>query len=151
MTITSMETKPNNQPIIADLSALISLAVVTDANHQAARDSLQGTARTGRSILIPSEVFAETVNTLGKKFGHRQAIDATTLLLDASFFVVIPATDLIRRDALTLFGTVAADVSYTDCLVMVAADTYETREIFGFDEMFEKRGYHLPSPQKEAA
>jgi len=144
-----METKPRKQSIIADASALVSLAIVTDANHQAARQSLQAAA--ARSILIPSEVFAETVNILGKKFGHERAIAATKLVLDASFFVVVPTTDIIRQDALKLFGAVPEDVSYTDCLVMATADKYETRVIFGFDEIFGKKGYSVPPRLKEVA
>jgi len=44
-----------------------------------------------------------------------------------------------------------ASVSYTDCLVMVMAEQHGTVEIFGFDEIFSRRGFFLPALHKKAA
>jgi hypothetical protein len=43
--------------------------------------------------------------------------------------------------------------SFVDCLVMAtAAFYYDTREIFGFDAVFGRNGFHLPgNAEKQAA
>jgi predicted nucleic acid-binding protein len=42
--------------------------------------------------------------------------------------------------------------SFVDCLVMATATFYDTREIFGFDAVFGKNGFHLPgNAEKQAA
>jgi predicted nucleic acid-binding protein len=137
--------------IIADSSALISLAIVSDSNHVLAKTYMQQTAQAGRSIIVPSEVFAETVNILGKKFGHKQALEAVQIFSDTAVFLIRPTSDLIRSMGLDMFGGVETSVSYTDCLVMAMAEQLSTVDIFGFDEIFSKRGFALPGKQKQRA
>jgi hypothetical protein len=44
----------------------------------------------------------------------------------------------------------AAGIFY--CLVMASASFYDTREIFGFDAVFGRNGFHLPGiAEKQAA
>ena len=31
---------------------------------------------------------------------------------------------------------------FTDCIVMANADSFKTKDIFGFDEVFRKNGYN---------
>lgn len=144
-----METK--SKTIVADSSGLISLLIETDQNHTKA-SALAGQLRDEpASIIIPSEVLAETLNILGKKFGHQQAADVVDDLLQSAGFVVTPSSDIARRDALALFKSMTASVSYTDCLVMAMAEQYGTVAIFGFDEIFGKHGYTLPSERRKAA
>jgi len=137
--------------VVADSSALISLAIVSDSNHVFAKTYMQQTAQAGRSIIVPSEVFAETVNILGKKFGHKRALEAVQIFSDTAVFLIRPTSDLIRSMALDMFGGVETSVSYTDCLVMAMAEQHGTVDIFGFDEIFSTRGYFLPSARKAAA
>jgi predicted nucleic acid-binding protein len=140
-----MATKPKlSQNIIADSSALISLFVTTDTNNTKARSILTKISKAERTIIIPSEVFAETINLIGKKFSHAQAIEAASLLLNADMFIITPTTAIARENALKEFGVMSKGVSYTDCLVMTVADLYRTTDIFGFDEIFLKSGYQLP-------
>jgi predicted nucleic acid-binding protein len=144
MTI-SMETKPNSPPyIIADSSALISLVVTTDINNKKARSIVTAVSKAENIIVIPSEVFAETINLLGKKFTHTQAMEAASLLLNADLFIIKPTTAVMRQNALKEFGGMPKSVSYTDCLVISVADTHGTTNIFGFDDIFRKSGYRLP-------
>ena len=42
-------------------------------------------------------------------------------------------------------------VSFVDCLVMATATFYGTREIFGFDAVFERNGFHLPGKAEQQA
>jgi predicted nucleic acid-binding protein len=147
-----METRSNDDRlIIADASGLVSVAIDTDANHQRAIATATQLAKNASMIIIPSEIFAETINILGKKFGHASALHTAQTLLKSPDFLVIDTEELTRLSALELFQTTPAGVSFTDCLVMATADEYETREIFGFDEIFSKKGYQVPAPLEQAA
>src|SRR3954470_16575568 len=98
-----------NSTIIADSSALISLTVTTDSNHATARAYIEKLAA-GNTIVVPTEIFAETVNMLGKKFGHARAIQAAQILADFPAFVIQPSPDLTRGMALDVFEVVGVDV-----------------------------------------
>jgi predicted nucleic acid-binding protein len=144
-----MET--SSPTIVADSSGLISLTLESDSNHLAAMAIANEFVGAQTRALIPAEVFAETLNILGKKFGHERAAQASDAILESSAFLVVPTSDTVRLDAVELFRTVPAGVSYTDCLVMVTADHHNTRVVFGFDEIFSKQGYKLPGALKAAA
>jgi predicted nucleic acid-binding protein len=106
-----------------------------------------------RLIILPSEVLAETINILGKKFGHEVATQAGRKFLDfeGQFAVTLTDADELRF-ALDLFEKQKGSVSFTDCVVMAVADQYNTQDIFGFDEQFEDAGYNRLAPAgKEAA
>jgi predicted nucleic acid-binding protein len=141
--------KPN-RTIIADASGLISLTVTTDSNHGVAKTYIEALLP-DKAIVVPTEIFAETVNLLGKKFGHGKAIEAVQILADFAWFTIEPTSDLVRDRALEIFEDVGQDVSYTDCLVMAMAEQHGTIDIFGFDEIFFKRGFSLPTAQRQAA
>jgi predicted nucleic acid-binding protein len=137
--------------IIADSSALISLVIASDDYHATAEKLIQDIAAVNRIVIIPCEIFAETVNILGKKFGHALTVDAVKVLLDGGVFSIEDTRDADRREALEWFRSMSEGVSYTDCLVMVVATSSKTKEIFGFDDAFRKQGYYLPEAKKEAA
>jgi predicted nucleic acid-binding protein len=134
-----------NSLIIVDSSGLISLAIKSDSNHRIAVSIANNFVGAQTRALIPAEVFAETLNILGKKFGHDPAAQASDAIRESAAFIVTPTSDTVRLDAVELFRSVPASVSYTDCLVMVTASHHKTRDIFGFDEIFTKRGYQLPA------
>jgi predicted nucleic acid-binding protein len=138
-----METR-HKLTIIADSSALVSLIVITDSNHHRAASFIEQLSSVD-SVVIPSEIFAEALNLLGKKFGHEQALQAAYSFLEAELFTVVPSTDVARMKALELYGTLATGDSYTDALVMAIADYHGTNAVFGFDDVFSKRGYRIPS------
>ena len=130
-----------NSPIIADSSALVSLASITDSNHQLAISLSNQLTKTNRQLVIPSDVFAETINTLGKKVSHNMAFGTASEILKSDSSIITEANPTIRQNALDKFQNQPESVSYTDCIVMAFADEYETKEIFGFDEVFRKNGY----------
>ena len=102
---------------------------------------------------MPSEALAETINILGKKFGHDLAVEAAQSFLHPdSQYLVIP-TELIQlHAAVALFRQLKASVSFTDSIVMAVADEYHTKDIFGFDKQFEDAGYgRLQPAAKQAA
>src|SRR3954454_11527706 len=108
-----METKSNT--ILADSSGLISLLIDTDYNHAKAKALAQSLNEEESAVFIPSEILAETINILGKKYGHAQAARFVESLLESMIFVVKPSSDNAREDALRMFKSVNASVSYTDC------------------------------------
>ena len=128
-------------PIIADTSALISLASITDQNHILARKTSLFVKRGDYSLIVPGEIVTETTNTLGKKISHKIAIYTAVTLIGSNELAIIETTSNIRKEALELFKRQSESVSFTDCLVMVFADTFKTELIFGFDEAFKKNGY----------
>lgn len=141
-------------PIIADSSALVSLATTTDHNHKVATEAALRLREANRPIIVPSDILVETINILGKRSGHATAVKtADSLLSPESQFVIIETTSYLEI-ALEKFKRESQAVSLTDCIVMAVADYYSTKEIFGFDKQFENAGYVRLKPStdwKEAA
>lgn len=128
-------------PVIIDTSAFISLGTITDSNHKKAQEISNRIKEENISIVVPGDIFTETMNVIGRKVGHKAAVmQANDIFLDRSL-IVSETTSHIRQDALDKFQKQPESVSFTDCIVMAFADEYETKEIFGFDESFKKNGY----------
>jgi predicted nucleic acid-binding protein len=145
---TSMETKTDSSNIvIADSSALVALTNPNDFDHQRALTRKAELEALQASILIPTEVFSETVNIMGKKFGHALASEAAEVMMSAPLFLVVDCSSAYTA-ALERFRQAPDSVSFTDCLVLASADHYNTKQIFGFEEYFQKQGYEIPSPDE---
>ena len=94
---------------------------------------------------MPYDVYAETVNMVGKKQGHAKAYEVGQFLSKTAPFLVIDSSPTAGEQALAQLLTLPASVSYTDAVVMAVADEYRTQKIFGFDEAFANCGYeHIP-------
>ena len=134
----------NLQYIITDSSSLVSLLSEDDSNFQKAKKLVSKIKNTLGRILIPAEVYSETMNVLGKKIGHTLTVEKINNFLDSPIVIIIESNNEIRLAALAMFQKSPSSVSYTDCLVMAFADHFETKIILGFDEVFTKSGYKLP-------
>ena len=130
--------------VIVDSSALFSLFIKTDFNHNKAKQISKHLLEKNASIIVPGEVFAESVNIVGKKLNHEMAITIGKTVLEHKTLIIVAADDQTRSTAFDKFQKQSESVSFTDCLVMAFADKYKTKEIFGFDEAFGKNGYKLP-------
>jgi predicted nucleic acid-binding protein len=142
-----METESRQkQPfLIADSSGLVSLTSQADRNHPHALRAAQSLEQSPATILVPYDVFAETVNIVGKKQGHTKAYEIGRLLSTTAPFLLIDSSPADREKALSHLLTLSASVSYTDAVVMAVADEYHTEKIFGFDAAFASCGYeHIP-------
>ncbi len=128
-----------NSTIIADTSGLISLITPHDSNHSKAKEI----SKEIHNLIIPGEIITETINVLGRKESHQKAIEVAEWLFSESAYNIVEMTEVIRLNALEIFKTQAESVSYTDCIVMAIADSFNTRDIFGFDQAFRKNGYSL--------
>lgn len=129
------------QVIIADSSALFSLLIDTDVNHKKAIKISDKYLKEEGIAIVPSEVFSELINILGKKFDHMAVVKAITGILRSKTFLIENTLGASRYVAIKKFQHQPKSVSFTDCLVMAFADFYETKEIFGFDEAFRRNGY----------
>lgn len=130
-----------NKPLIIDTSAFISLGTITDSNYQRAQSISGYIKKENRTIIVPGDIFTETMNVIGRQVGHKAAIiQANDIFLDQTLEVV-EITPQVRQNALNKFKKQSKSVSFTDCIVMAFADEYETKEIFGFDESFKQNGY----------
>jgi predicted nucleic acid-binding protein len=131
-----------NKTIILDTSAIISLNAL-DSNHDRAVQIVEALAQSGATLVIPADVFTETLNVAGKKLGREKQLEIAHKLGESGQFV-IASTQNVLKSALEMLPQMAESVSFTDCIVMAAAKHWETRYIFGFDEVFSKQGYKLP-------
>lgn len=130
-----------NKPLIIDTSAFISLGTITDNNYQTAQGIGSYIKEENRTIIIPGDIFTETMNVIGRQIGHKAAImQANDIFLDQTL-TIIEMTSRVRQNALDKFKKQSESVSFTDCIVMAFADEFETKEIFGFDGVFRKNGY----------
>lgn len=144
--MTNICMEKTDQPIIADTSALVSLATETDHNHKPATEAASQLRSSNRPIILPADVFAETINILGRRSGHETALRAAeSFLRPESHFILIDTRACIEP-ALEKFRDKPQAVSFTDCIVMAVADEYGTRDIFGFDKQFADAGYHRLEP-----
>ncbi len=133
-----------SKPVIIDTSALVSLVSDADSNHRSAVAISTRIASDHRPVVLPGEVFTETLNIVGKKISREKQLDLGSDLLTSQTFTIIETSSEIRRLAFEKLRKQPASVSYTDCVVMAFADYFETTDIFGFDQTFRKNGYTLP-------
>src|SRR5262249_10946917 len=115
----------------------------TDSNHQRAVAISSDILKAHRPVVVPGEIVTETLNVVGKRQGHRDALRIGEVVFSSPEYLIAETTEDIRTAAIEHFRTSANSVSYTDCLVMAFADRYQAEDIFGFDEAFRKSGYHL--------
>lgn len=140
--------KPSSPIIVADSSGLVSLAVVNDRNHQVAVGEARRLLKVQANVIVPGEVFAETVNVLGNKSGHEAALWVARELSAGATFSIADSTEDLRMEALERFKGQPASVSFTDCIVMAVADFYSTNTVFGFDQVFARNGYRALSARR---
>ena len=145
--------------VILDSSALIAQINVKDLWHKKANTVSEFIERTDRQVILPAEVLAETLNRIGNNVGRQDAVLAGNALVERNETgdILITQSNMeIISATLNLLKTVSEPqdkrASFVDCLVMATAAFYDTREIFGFDTVFEKNGFQLPGEaEKQAA
>ena len=134
--------------VIADTSALVALVVEDDATHGAALRAAEKVKGARQRTIVPAEVFAETVNILGKLESNSVAITAADYLLASPSFLIVGSNPELLASGIDLLRRQKASVSFIDALVMAYADRYETKHIFGFDKAFIRNGYETPDNPK---
>lgn len=133
-----------HKPVIVDTSAFYALYSIDDALHHKARNIATHLFQDNRRTILLGDVVTELLNILGKKLGKQTQEELGETILTSSAFDIVESDLSLRELALKKLKQISISISYTDCLVMALADIYETTEIFGFDEIFKKKGYILP-------
>ena len=140
----SIETTKAESLIIADTSGLYSLINPFDRNHNFIVQAARELTTEATALLVPWDIFVETINTTGKKNGHDLALSVARYLQETPLFAIaITADRSVFDDALARYAEQPQSVSFTDCIVMAVADSYQTKEIFGFDLAFARNGYRI--------
>jgi predicted nucleic acid-binding protein len=129
--------------IILDTSTIISLNAL-DSNHDRAVQIVESLAQSDVTLIIPTDVFTETLNLAGKKLGRQKQLEIAQKLGESGQFLIVSTKDILES-ALELLPQMAESVSFTDCIVMACAKHWDTPYIFGFDAVFAKQGYKLPT------
>ena len=131
--------------VVLDTSAFLSLGNLADYNYQKATQISKIIANQESTVIVPSDVFTEIANVVGRKISHKAAVMQSQKILSSEMFTIIESSNDIRLSALDMFKKQSESVSFTDCVVMAVADYYETKDIFGFDGIFKKNGYKIPT------
>lgn len=132
-----------NNSSVLDSSAILSLYLIEDSNHEQAIKASHNLETDSYSLILPGEVISEVLNFMGKKFLRSDQIKIGNYLLDSEEFIIIETDDIIRSNAFSKLQNTAQSVSYTDCIVMAVADHFNTKTIFGFNHAFVTNGYTL--------
>lgn len=127
--------------IIVDSSGFFSLYVETDSNNFRSIKASETLAKEKKLLIVPDAVFLELINALGKKINHDIAEKVAQYILHSKTYVLENTSREIALKSLAIFREQPRSISFTDCIVMVFADEFGTKEIFGFDEAFRKNGY----------
>ena len=115
----------NKQTIIFDSSGLTALMNETDAFHQQAlkmSDIL--TDRASWRVILPCEIFAETVTALSKRVNRAAGATAAEAILErlrTGDFVFVETNPLVYKTAIDLLRSAKGSrgaPSFFDCLVM---------------------------------
>ncbi len=133
-----------HKPVIVDTSAFYALYSIDDALHKRAKDIAKQLFQDNRRTVLLGDILTELLNIVGKKLGKQTQEELGTTILSSTAFDIVEADLSLRELALKKLKQISISISYTDCLVMALADIYETTEIFGFDDIFRKKGYVLP-------
>ena len=149
----------SKQTIIFDSSGLTALINETDEFHNRALQMSEILTDSAYwKVILPHEIFAETVTALSKRVSREAGAKAAWAILDrqkAGDFVFVETDALVYKTAIDLLRTAKGSrgaPSFFDCLVMAFARHYQTPYIFGFDDAFAKNGYRLPeAAEKEQA
>ncbi len=134
--------------IIFDSSGLISLVKTDDFLHEKAIIVAKILTSDGWKVLLPYEILAESLNTIGKLISMKSSIKVGDAVLEqyaTKELAFIQSEPHIVTNALMIAKTATGTPSYIDCLVMALADEYRTQYVFGFDATFKKNGYYLPN------
>jgi predicted nucleic acid-binding protein len=107
----SMKKPESVTVVVADTSGLMSLLVDTDANHHKALAQSQVFDESLGAVIIPSHVFSELMNVLGKKLGHKVAVSAGQQILTTPQYLIVES-DKELEETLERFARQPSSVSF---------------------------------------
>ncbi len=99
---------------IADTSALYALFSTTDVHHDEALDRL----RSPETVMIPSEIWSETISLIQYRQGFGTAVSSGKALLGLPHVELLPSTIEILRHSWNIYRRSKGDLSLPDCVVV---------------------------------
>jgi predicted nucleic acid-binding protein len=130
------------RPVLVDTSALVALAMPTDAQHPAAVDTLAELKRKRTPLLATTDIFDETVTLLLLWGGYARAIEMGELLRASRLLELVSVDDQARDEAWRLFQEhKIPNLSFTDCTSAAIMERLELEEVFAFDSDFRGFGF----------
>ena len=114
---------------IADTSALYALFARADAHHKDASEAVE--AR--EAIVVPAEIFSETLALIQYRQGFAAARDAGAFLRGIPHLRIRPSPERVITDAWGTFETSRGQLSFPDAVV-VAWCRKEGAAPFAFDK-----------------
>src|SRR5262249_56403133 len=108
----------------------VSLATGTDQNHEPATKAATKLRTASRPIILPADVYVETINVLGKKSGHETALKVASELMHPESQFLLIETHMYLIAAIEKFKNQPPGVSLTDCIVMAVAGEYPHPDIY---------------------
>lgn len=99
---------------VGDTSALYALFSELDVHHAAAKREFEN----AEPILIPSEIFAETLSLIQLRRGFREAVAAGEFLRQLPQVEIRPSTRQLLEDAWDRYRTGGGKLSFHDSVVV---------------------------------
>lgn len=124
-----------------DTSALIALAVRSDANHAAAAEFLRESARQGRRFVVGRPVLIEYLDGVTKRVGKKQAILQLHLLEGSTIMRIEHDAEEDHERARELFIRYDDQpIDMTDALSFAIMERLDLKEVFAFDADLDVHG-----------
>lgn len=99
---------------IADTSLLYALFSSNDVHHDEAMEEM----RDPETILIPSEIWFETISLIHHRQGFGEAVDAGNFLLQLPHIELLPSRMDIMRASWNTYRRSKGELSFVDCVVV---------------------------------
>ena len=128
--------------VFVDTSALIALAVRSDANHRAASSHLKRTLEEGTRMVIGRPVLIEYIDGVTKRVGKRAAIEQLRLIEASAAMRVeedIPDDHARAREVFLQYDD--QEIDMTDSLSFAMMERLGMRDVFTFDRDFAVHGF----------
>ncbi|HYS99373.1 MAG TPA: PIN domain-containing protein [Thermoplasmata archaeon] len=119
---------------VADTSFLYALFSKTDVFHVRARKA----AASADSILIPNEIYSETVSLIQYRRGFTAAREAGAWMRSQTRIQILAASRSLLDRSWGIFRTARGRLSYPDCLVLAWCRERRTKPL-AFDSTILRR------------
>ena len=130
--------------IFVDTGALLGRYLARDQHHEQAVAGWKRIQTGGIPFLTSNLVLSEAFTLLGRFAGCRFAAETGRLLYGSCGDRILRPDVADERQALELIEKYAdQEVSFCDCVSFVLMRKNRVREVFGFDQHFERAGFLL--------
>ncbi|MBI5053097.1 MAG: type II toxin-antitoxin system VapC family toxin [Chloroflexi bacterium] len=124
---------------LIDTSAIYSLVVRADKNHEAARVLLKTWLKQKNAFVLADVVFIESMTLLKSRFGSEVALKVGRELRANPVYLWMALGADGERETWEVFQKYAdKEWSYTDCALLALSQHLKTDHVFSFDSHFDQ-------------